>query len=439
MPDGTEIAIGRRKGANPGKLTMVQRDYTPVPEFAPGWHLKLAGTLTLIDPVTISRPDQEHGVTTMTARIGGQTQHFICIPGEHLKGKFRRLSWEAIRDAVREHPGYAERFGDRKPFNLDDFYFNAVGGLKGDEAESTHHLLRNERLRRLNPLASLYGAATPWIKSRMTFRIARDTHPISMVGFGTKTRPMREDVHVTSGVRRDDFRADPHLFEEIGEEGQAQWKERNALIRRISPIRKQLEAVQAALPKLRRQSNSQDVTPEIQVTAKRDLATYESREKELQAEIDEIKKDPAYANSPLRPLDPVVAMPAGIEMTHGMEGKNLTLEEMGLLLETLRRFALDSRIGGNHSKGFGRIAGRYTMLLRGPGQRVLQPVGSLSFGGSFAEPDETGMLHFSVNDAASQTFEQAIEGSQQAWRDVETNVLGDRYAWGQPSDEVLNA
>jgi len=374
--------------------------------------IHLQGTLTAASPIVITRPEAKMTVPRMKAVLeDGSTVLVPFIPGETFKGMLRNLTAEQVREAIIAHPDFRTAFGGRRsPWTLEDFYFNAIGGVKGAEKQDLADLVNQEELRARNPIISLFGSATPWIAGKL---IVQHAIP-EQVGGSTASAAINLPGEAGQGVRRDPFIRNPNLFETLETEDVEAWADMTAVARQVSALRTQLKTAGLQLSKLRRTDRPAN-DPEVKALEKQ-IADLEKEEEKL-------KKDEGYKNAVSMPYGFAASIAIGSRFTHGFTLNRATPTELGLLLAGLTRVGLAPRIGGHESTGYGYFKAEYS-VFEGAGEDRT-PIGSVSI------DRETG----TVIKADGAFMKQALD----AWKEASATIISDRFDFAASSEKAAGS
>lgn len=313
--------------------------------------VRFEGHLRALTPLATSPPNTPpaaHGgrpptpLPRMTATLAnGETAEVPYFPGGGLRGTLRRRAVSVIADALSETAG-------KPPFDIDTYYYLALGGVKGSEGESKADIHAAEQRRRQNPLIALFGAGAPWDRSRL------------LVGSAVPTVPL--EPLIVRGARRDDFSVDSNAQRWVSEEERARWLEMARNNAERSRKRLRVAAIDQRLP-----------------SAEQDDALRLTQERErLEREIEEHTRLSFSAVSVSRPLDGYEAIPPGTMLSHAMTLRQVTMTEIGLTVAALRRWALDPHIGAHIAQDCGLTEGRWSVSIWSPGTAAYETQGEFS-------------------------------------------------------------
>jgi CRISPR type IV-associated protein Csf2 len=347
--------------------------------------MRLSGLIKAQTPICITRIGQGDQVLSMTVMKGEYPIRVPVIPGETLKGLLRALAFRcAVDAALRANPNFK--------MSLDKVYEQAKGGLAfvGGPIE----LGAEENLRVRNPILSLFGAASPKIIGRLIVEPAIGRLPI-----GDKASLGME---LPEGLRRDPFLADGRLFNVLSKDDRKRWSRQSAFVSLMSSANRKLEDARRALARARK-------------TEGIDLAPFEKAVADATAEVDSLRQDEDYTLAMQRPVPTKNAIVAGTVFDHRMEIRDASLVEVGLFFAALSSWALDPRVGGERTAGYGRIEAEYSIEFLAEGELRRsgrwQPAGTVSIGSG-------GM----ILDSSHPIVAEALG----AWASAEVDILSSR-------------
>ena len=293
----------------------------------------LTGKLTAEGPLSTSLPGLKpaKNAPTPIPRIGNR----MYMPGAAIKGLLRQHGSMVMVQAYKQYTGGA--------IDLMSYYINTKGGVKGAGKEGIVPLELVEKFRQQNPVVSLHGASTPWIAGKLliTDAIADDD---------------RLEALQVSGVRKDDLRNPIHraaMVEFLDAGALGEWSEMVAEGRDVSLTKKELAANQKKL---------KNMDPESEDA------------KNLTAEIEGQKNATEGAVPVLLPLPGYEAIPPGAQLSQKIVLRQGTLIELGVLLQSLDRWAKESPVLGAHAAtGGGQFNAQWTV------SDGANPIGTVSF------------------------------------------------------------
>lgn len=360
--------------------------------------LVLTGHMVSTSPTLIKRPGQkEDEMLCWTRIINGTPCRLPVWPGETLKGAMRATAFTILTDA-------AVRSGhDLTNLSLEDLYTQTKGGVEftADRGD----LGSDDALRAVEPILSLFGAASPRLEGKLS---------ISAAEAGTVTGGSFPALGLPGGARRDPVLTTPGLTNLLSDQTIDDWNDRMAAVAAVS--RRKAEAQSAyndALRALVRARNTDGANVDMHQKA------FDAAKKLL----DKIKDDPDKLNSLQRPLNQIPAVPAGTVYTHTIRVVDMTLEEVGFLFSILcamPTLEMGARIGGGRTAGYGYYTGDYTIFAyEDPAARLfrrrMQAIGSVSL----PNDGSSGLLTIQEG--------HPLENALSAWEALE-DAAGERLA-----------
>lgn len=257
-----------------------------------------------------------------------------------------------------------------------------LGGVKQKGGETTLSPVALAEALRKNPVLSLFGASTPWIRGKLMVGHAVDDRVIDPAVWG----PL-----ITDGVRSDPFRRDPEFI---------QWLDANAL--------QDLEAQSEKVKEWAREKK------EIEALKK---AASAEKSAELRTQLRKALKDREQASSAsmhivstLMPLDGFESIPQGAELSHRMRLVNATTREIGAMLHAIAGLGR-SPLGAHGATGNGEISAKWAVR---EGNHILGVVGLATFEDVYitdADPENP------VLTSAFNTFQAELSGTDLDFHD----------------------
>jgi CRISPR type IV-associated protein Csf2 len=295
--------------------------------------IRFTGDIVAVSPLTISTFGKDvnkdyPGIPMLTVVEESAGKSLLpTIPGYNFKGALRRRAIDVVRDAL-------AKAGVTDAIDLDTYYLNALGGVKGTGSEDVRNILRMRALREANPILGLFGAALPHFM-----------HGCLSVSFAT-TQPEFYDLYNEKGMRIDDVRRRAALLDELAGNATATYAE---YVSDRKEVREQKSKVESFAKKLAEARKAGDLAAK---------AALEAEQKAEQKKLDKLKDD-AGAQI-MRPI-PRAGVTPGSQFTQTMTLASPTDAELGLMLASLKRFAANCRLGGLESAGFGVIRAAWTI------------------------------------------------------------------------------
>lgn len=294
--------------------------------------LILTGTVESQSPISIVPPSWSKKtpdrtpmmIPKMPRLVEGRYIDVPYIPATTLRGRIRRCARDVVRDAV------IAKTGNPKPFDLDTAYFLTLGGIKDKGSEDKRTVALEQQWRNQNPLLSLFGSGAPFVEGRASI--------------GNAVPAIAVPIMAVDGVRSDDFRRSPNEIRFLNDADVSE------LIRRQTGNQTR-SAVNADLKTLKRSLKNTTGDEREALVAK--IAATE-------AELDAQEKSTGAVSVGM-PLSGYEAIPPNVQMQHRMRLTNVTLEEIGLFLAALNRFALHPIVGAHASVGGGEISAQWSV------------------------------------------------------------------------------
>lgn len=294
--------------------------------------IRLTGTLETMSPLCIVPPGAEEvnrdgskykRVALRTVYEEGMRVTKPVLPGATLRGRIRRSAVEVVRGLA----------GDRIP--LAEWHQNAVGGIKGSEAENGHDAVMRARLRQKNPILALFGAGSPWMISRASIG---DAIPQGQV-----------ITDIIGGVRADDGRRDHAFFEKLDESAPDDW----------------LSLVDANAVRTRMKKEDRDLKAGLRAARKnKDAGEVARLEAELKALTERMEEQKTLASNPVSMPIQHEAVPAGVMMDQRITLTGVTPAEAGLFFAALNHYLKEKpHLGQHESTGYGLIRGECDVFI----------------------------------------------------------------------------
>ncbi len=295
--------------------------------------IHLTGQMTAESPLTTTTPplknrprdsDAPLPLPKMTVTYGDQRFTVPYMPGSGIRGKLRRCGVALLRRAFPQG------------MKLHDYYYLAIGGVKGGEQESKSDFAAAVSLRARNPLIGLFGAGAPWMQGRLS------------VGHAVPLEPISEDY--VTGVRTDDIGRAGGAIDMLTAEEQAAWVD---MAWNNSRRSKKDQAARRLREQLRAKGlgDADRAALQARITAaETDIAEHAAR---------------AYATSSvLRPLPGYEYIPQGTRLGHSMTLTHVNDNEIGAFLAILREFAFNPVIGAKAAHHAGVVSARWSYTVR---------------------------------------------------------------------------
>jgi hypothetical protein len=298
----------------------------------PTYIVRFDGALTAEAPLTTTPPalkgrpydtDRPLPMPKMVVTYGDSRATVPYMPGSGIRGHLRRCGVDIVRRAM---PG---------GLRLQDYYYLAIGGVKGADSERKSDFAAAAGRRAANPLIGLFGAATPWMQGRLS------------VGHAVPRLPVAEQW--VTGARLDDIGGSGSALTLLRAEDQAQWIE--MAFHNAERSRKE-----AALRRLKA-----DLTGRGSSVERTELqAAMEALSREISGHTAR-----AYADlSVQRPLSGYEFIAPGTVLNQSMTLTHATALEIGAFVAILRAFALNPVLGGKVAHGNGVVSAKWTVSVR---------------------------------------------------------------------------
>jgi len=328
------------------------------------------GTVRLLQPFATCSADlakaAADGATPVPVMWLDNARHGV-IPSTGIKGgMLRRPAYSYIRQSV------VDTTGNATPYTLEEFYFNAIGGIKSKEENQPNSADDIAGWRAKNPILSLFGAGAAGYLNMVPGRLC--------VGNAITKKPMRE--YVASGARKDDFQNDKYEMEYLSDEECAKYFTQSALTKAKSKNNKKIEALEVKIKEAKSKEQYEKVA-------------------ELELQLDELYKDQKSnpdKNSVAMPLAGWKAIPQGTELDHTMRITKGTLVELGCLMAAISEFALNKPfLGAHYANGNGLIEAEWEVAVAGKNYEAPTVIGSV-----IMKPDHALEI---VGDTLKQAFD----------------------------------
>jgi len=275
------------------------------------------------------------------------------FPSSGIRGSLRRAAASVILDKT------IERTGDPKPFSLDEHYAMVLGGVKGSEVMDRIGITLVEEWLSKNPMLSVFGAGDGGILGFVEGKLS----------VGSAYCEPGVEPTIFSGARTDEFYRNPARVKYLSDEDIELLVGRSVANSISSKVKKEIEALEADIRKLSRSKESADIERLAELKA------------ELVAKEEKRKKDLESAGAKTvgvgMPLAGYKAIPRGEKLEHTIKLFRANSVEMGLLLATLQRFALEPLLGAHAANGLGTVSGQWN--VRKVNQSGSTVIGSVKF------------------------------------------------------------
>lgn len=289
----------------------------------------------------------------------------MYMPGSGIKGLMRQHGSMVMVEAFKEATG--------QQIDLQSYYINTKGGIKGGGTEKAIHLEMIDAFRQKNPIVSLHGASTPWLSGKLIVTDAIVTKPMAPL--------------LVSGVRKDDLRNPVQratMIEFLNPDAFGEWAQSMDETKENSDAGKKIKELEKKLK----------------------TETEESEIANLTAQIESMKKskvDKGFVSAQL-PLPGYEAIPAGAELEQKIILRNGSLIELGVLLLSLNRWAREAPVLGAHAAtGGGLFNANWEVTSAG------KTIGSVKFMPWSGIEVAGELLNQSMNEARDYLASQAFD------------------------------
>ena len=314
-----------------------------MPDIAERLDLVMRGTITAETDISVSPPDHDEKVGPATVLTlpkksvwrDGLIVKTVYVPGSSVRGALRNGAARAVA---------ADRAGRQRRMTPDDFLLVAKGGIKdrkgagGDERIVDYEAA--DRLRRDEPIVSLFGAMAEKIAGRWQIG---DAVPVNPVEPDRKGR----------GVRSHPFQRQPELAGFMDQAAYRDFLDRD---------RKRVEANVA-------ENDAEDLDRKIRGEKRRPepdddrIEEWEAELKRLKEKAGELREEAGGVVNVQQVLGGWQAIPEGTEMKHRMRLRDVTGDELAWAFFALRRLAREGRLGAHESRGEGYFRAAYGLRL----------------------------------------------------------------------------
>ena len=297
----------------------------------------LKGTMTAESPLATTLPplrnrtvdmEQPSPLPKMVVNYGDQRVTVPYMPGSGIRGRLRRCAVDLLKRAYPDG------------MKLQDYYFLAIGGGKGADAENKADLGPAKKRREDNPIVGLFGAGAPWSQGRLSVSHAVPETPIS------------EDS--ITGVRIDDI-GRPGGLSLLTPGEQSAWVD-------MAYHNSERSKKEAALKRLKDELGGRGRSGKAPADA--DRAGLQTRIDTLTQEIAEHSARAYATHSVLRPLPGYEFIPQGTRLTQNLTLTHANRMEIGAFVCALREFAFNPVIGGRAAHHNGVVSARWAFAVR---------------------------------------------------------------------------
>ncbi len=308
------------------------------------WDLVMDGTITADSDISVSPPGhkkKEGGVDALTLpeKFFWDRTHFVktvYIPGSTVRGALRNAAARAVA---------AARAAGQRPMTPKDFLLVAKGGVKDrkkageDERTVDHEAMA--RLRREEPIVSLFGAMAEKIAGRW------------QIGDAVPDEPLTAPSHKGRGARSHPFQREPDLAGFMDATAYKDFLESDRKVVEANLAEGEAEDLGA---KIRREKRRPAPDPEK-------IEGWTEEKERLEDKTKALREEAGGAVNIQQPLGGWQAIPEGARMRHRMRIRNADADELAWAFFALRRLARDGRLGAHESRGEGYFSAEYGLRL----------------------------------------------------------------------------
>jgi hypothetical protein len=328
----------------------------------------LRGSIKCETPVSFVLPHV--GRAAKNREAGGQPT-IITPTGERLY-----INAPAIRSAVRHAAVELLHDLTGKAYRMDDYFLNAIGGIKdagkesGEAAEAEEE---GEDAAGENAEAQAAAEARAQHAHTLKFAFVREKNPIVAL-FGTLDVPgsvecshaidsSPEPVRAQEfrGVRANDLRRNPNVTGMLAPGALDDFIARQTEAAKRSAIKRDIAALEKNIRKLEKSGKTDEV----------------KALRERKAALESQMRDSKVVQVSLPNLS-YEAIPPGTVLTHEWALRRVSELELALFVQSLALWALDPKLGGHRGHGLGRVSAQWDVSVRRPLSTRLESFGSLS-------------------------------------------------------------
>ena len=297
------------------------------------YSLVLQGYLCAEQPLATSPPGSNttdskvQQLPKMAVEYQGQRITVPYFPGAGLRGKLRRCAVDVILGVYPDG------------FQIRDFYYLTIGGVKGDEAEDKNDLSKTEARRKANPLIGLFGSSTPWYKGRAQISHAIPAEPVA--------------ANVINGVRTDDFMRQGGRLEVLSAAERPKYIEMAQANSKRSRLDAQIERQERDLRIARSKGDAKEAL-------EKRIADIEL----LKAEREDALKAAFASNSVQTILAGYEVIPQGVRLAQKINLEFVNEDEIGLFFLMMNEFALNPMLGAHANHNCGLVSGKWSVKVR---------------------------------------------------------------------------
>jgi hypothetical protein len=321
------------------------------------YDIRLEGNLVAVSPIAVIQPEsskEEAGFNRMPVMENGMRVQKAFINGGGLKSMLRKAAIEAALRA-------GASGGPDGRVNLDTILHSGLGGI-GFASTNATALTNVAKVRQINPIVSLFGAAEPV-----------PVHSLLSVG-NAVSQDQAKDVHfLLKAARKNPFRDRPELLDDLSEEDFERYqvmedgaKDRGATGKVKRKLEKEFKDLKNSLRTETNEATKQDSLRRMHELTIEINAIGEAHGKSISQAGNTIGRADIRRNGIIE----------GAILNHRYHLLGASEVDVGTLLAGLREATENLRIGSWDALGWGAFRTSYSVFLR-PSRGTWQEVGVL--------------------------------------------------------------
>ena len=302
--------------------------------------LVMTGEILAESDISVSPPDhsEKEGRATVlklpekSVWRAGHAETTVYLPGSSIRGALRNGAARAVAAARRPR------------MTPDRFLLVAKGGIKDRKEAGAEERVVDyvaiDKLRREEPIVSLFGAMAEKIAGRWQIGDAVPTQPLtpSRKGRGVRSHPFQRQPDLAGFMDQEAYR---DFLEKDGKTVEANLREDKA----------ERLGVKIRVEKQRREPDNARIE------------TWKAEAEGLKEQVEKLRADAGGAVNVQQLLGGWQAIPEGTRMGHRMRLRDITCDELAWAFFALRRLARDGRLGAHESRGEGYFSAEYDLRL----------------------------------------------------------------------------
>lgn len=255
---------------------------------------------------------------------------YMYMPGAGLRSKLRMAATALTREAIMAR--------EMRKLSLLDAQLLRIGGVKQKGTEAVMDTVEYLEMVRKNPLLGVFGAATPWVTGKVMIGhlICQEFNQAG------RFEPMLVD-----GVRTDTIQRDPEMVQFLDDNAMTLYAQSIAKVKAYAKVKSDIKAL-----------ISKGAAEKDPVLKKR----YFADAKEMEAKT---KDDKTVSEK--QPLAGYMAIPPHAKMDSKIRLLNASEIELGCLLASMQRFALEPLLGAHVAHGGGEVGIKWEIKIAGQG------------------------------------------------------------------------